>query len=199
MSKEKDDLNDKRRLYFILLYPETSEYDFNSALRVLKSYKYYAFNKHLPDVDDKKEHIHFYLRLDNACTPSALSKKTGIPVRWLGKKVKSERSCIRYLIHKDDEDKIQYKKSDCNVSNCFERQFNKCFDDLKTNEEIIKDIYNKIDYFVDLGYASTQVVKELLLFINEECYDDIYKRYRFEFTSYINICCEKSKYGLKLS
>lgn len=189
MSKNKDDINDKRRLYYILLYPDTEEYDFIDAMRILKSNKYYAYNVHLPDVDDKKQHIHFFLRLDNAMTPSALSKKTGIPIRWLGKKVNSERSAIRYLIHKDDEDKIQYKVSDCVVSPLYERQFNKCFDDIKTNEEVILDIYSLIDKYVSLGYSPTYCLKQLILYVNRECYDEIYKRYRYEFTNYINTCC----------
>lgn len=189
MSKEKDDLNDRRRLYMILLYPDTNDYDFNNTLRVLKSNKYYAYNKHLADKDDKKEHIHFYLKLDNACTPSALSKKTGIPVKFLGKKVKSERSCIRYLIHKDDEDKIQYNKQDCVVSVPFQRYFNRAFDDLKTDNEIIDDIYNYIGDLASKGLMGISVKRELIRYVTENCYDDIYKRFRFEFNEFINQLC----------
>ena len=89
----------------------------------------------------------------------------------------------RYLIHLDDPEKIQYSYNDVHVSKLFERKFKKNFEELKTEEEIIQDIY----FFIDNSHFDNyhEKLKYLLLFVNFNCYDTIYKRYRLEFLDYM--------------
>lgn len=178
---------ERARNYFILLYPDTNSYDFENALRILKSYKYYAYIKHKPEKEEKKEHVHFFLHLDNALTIQSLSNKTGIPDRFF-KVPRSIRSVNRYLIHIDDEDKIQYNIEDVVVSKNWKRNFEKCFDDVQTEEEIICSIYNAIDDMVIQNGTHcpiSTISKTLMLWTYQNCFDTVYRKYRKEFYDYI--------------
>lgn len=59
----------------------------------------------------------------------------------------------------------------------------KQFEDVKTESEIIEDIYNWIDNFQYDNYH--EKLKYMLIFINVNCYDTIFKRYRNEFIDYL--------------
>ena len=62
-----EEIDEKRyRHFMILLYEDTESYNFNDVLFDLKgSFKNYAYIKHLPEDNEKKEHIHFILSQDN--------------------------------------------------------------------------------------------------------------------------------------
>ena len=77
-----------------------------------------------------------------------------------------------------------YDLDDVKVSGIFQRKFLKQFEDVKTEEEILSDIYNYIDELPeDIGiHMSTRI---LIQFVNSNCYDTIYKRYRPELTEYL--------------
>ena len=177
---------DRARNYFILLYPDTTSYNYDEALRVLKGFKYWAYIEHKPEQDEKKEHTHFFLHLDNALTINSLVNKTGIPDRFF-KVPRSIRSVNRYLIHIDDDDKIQYKQEDVKVSKCWQRSFDKCFDDTLTEEEQIISIYNAIDDIVlQNGHCNKSLLlKTLMLWTYQNCFDTTYRKYRKEFTDYL--------------
>ena len=63
------------------------------------------------------------------------------------------------------------------------RKFFESFDDLKTEEDVIEDIYLYIDSLDSLTYRDA--VKSLIVFVNSQAYDTIYKRYRYEFQDYL--------------
>lgn len=174
----------RARNYFILLYKDTTSYNYNDALRVLKGFKYWAYMEHTPEVDEKKEHTHFFLHLDNAMTVKRLSSQTGIPKRFF-EVPRSVRSVNRYLTHIDDEDKTQYKKDDVHVSKNWERNFNKCFDNLETEEEIIIKIFNYIDEIIIVNKSYSTILKSIMLWSYQNSYDSIYRRYKKEFDEYI--------------
>ena len=124
------------RNWMILLYEDTESYVLSDILFNISSLKNYAYIKHNPESDEKKEHYHVYLELSSATTQERLSKRLGIPIQFI-KRVKSRRGAIRYLTHIDYPDKIQYDLNDVKVSRIFQRKFKLCFEDVKTEEEIL--------------------------------------------------------------
>lgn len=130
------------RHFMLLLYPEWD--NFKDILNDLKgSFKNYAYIKHIPETDEKKEHIHFILSLDNPRTIKSLSQRVEVPENLI-QRVKSLRGACRYLIHKDDEDKYQYDLNQVFVSSPFKSTYFKSFDDLLSDEEILDNIYTFI-------------------------------------------------------
>lgn len=174
----------KFRHWTILLYEDSKSYIFKDVLRIIKSNKKYAYIKHFPESNEKKEHFHVLISLENATKKSTLAKKLGIGENYIDE-VKNLRSMCRYLIHKDDDDKYQYPLDNVIVSPLFERQFKKSFDDIEDEPTIITNIYNFIDSIKEssLNYFLQQ--KSLIQYVNLNCYDTIYKRYRTEFIDYL--------------
>ena len=179
-----EEVDEKRyRNFMFLLYQDTTTYNFDDVLFDLKgSFKNYAYIKHLPESDEKKEHYHFILSLDNARSVSSLSKRVGVPNNYISP-IRSLRASCRYLTHQDNEDKTKYNLTDVVVSSSFARKFFGAFDDLKTEQDIIEDIYNYIDYVSQ--FEMQKALKELIIFVNQNAYDSIYKRYRYEFLDYL--------------
>ena len=130
----------KYRHWLILLYEDSTSYDFKEVLRIIKSQKKWAYIKHIPESNEKKEHFHIILSFENATKKDTLAKKLGIPSNYIDE-IKSFRTICRYLIHKDDEDKYQYSLDQVKVSRLFEKEYNMQFDDLLTEDEIIDNIY----------------------------------------------------------
>lgn len=179
-----EEVDEKRYRHFMLiLYKDSDSYNFDDVLFDLKgSFKNYAYIEHKPETDEKKEHIHFILSLDNTRTIESLSNRLGIPFNHI-QSIKSLRASCRYLIHIDNENKIKYELSDVIVSQSFSRKFYCSFDDLKTEEDMIDDIYLFIDNLSDVEYK--EAIKSLIKFVNSQAYDTIYKRYRYEFQDYL--------------
>lgn len=177
-------MKDRFRLFSIILYEESDSYDIKNILFNIKSNKYYAYILHNKDKDNKgqfkKPHYHIIIRLDNATTIDALSRKLGVPSNYI-QNIKNERSYIRYLIHFDDAEKYQYQLEDICCSRYYQRKIMKSFEDIETEEDIIIKIYNKIDELNDLKIDKRESIFHLIQYVNVNCYDTIYKRYRQEF------------------
>lgn len=172
----------KYRNFMILFYDESIHYNFDDVIFNLHGLKYYAYIKHQPEDDEKVEHYHAFISLDNATTESGIAKRLGIPKEKV-QYVKNCRAGMRYLTHIDYPDKIQYSLDDVHVSGLFRRKFLKSFEDVKTEEEIIQDIY----YWLDNSHFDDyfEKLKYFTMFINLNCYDTIFKRYRYEFIDYL--------------
>ena len=182
-------MENRFRLFCLVLYKESDSYSFSEVIKNIKSYKYYAYCCHDSDLDDtgipKKIHYHFVIKLDNASTIDALSKKIGVPKNYI-QNIRNERAFIRYLIHFDDDDKFQYNLDDIVVSRSYKRYVSKCFDDKETEEEIIDKIYEYIlNELVSLDYKTA--LFNLIKYVNYNCYDTIYKRYRFEILEFLKL------------
>lgn len=179
-----EEIDEKRyRHFMLLLYKDSTIYNFDDLLFDLKgSFKNYAFITHQPESNEKKEHIHFILSLDNPRSIDSLSKRLGLPSNYI-QSIKSLRASCRYLIHLDDDTKKSYELADVKVSSSFSRKFYSSFDDLKTEEDMIDDIYLFIDSLEN--YQFRDAVKQLVVFVNSQSYDTIYKRYRIEFMDYL--------------
>ena len=176
-------IDEKRYRNFMILFYKTSNfYSYDDIIFNIHSFKYYAYIKHNPEEEEKEEHYHAFIHLDTACTISSLSKRIGIPQNYI-QSVKNVRGSCRYLTHIDYEEKTQYSIDDVVVSGIFKRKFLKCFEDVKTEEQIIDEIYSFISNLrFDTYYER---VRNLILFVNSNCYDTVYKRYRGEFLDYL--------------
>lgn len=176
--------NKRYRNFMVLLYKDSTSYDFNQVLFNIHGFKYYAYIKHDPEIEESKEHYHVFIHLDTASTEEALSKRIGIQKNYI-QYIKNVRAGCRYLTHIDYPDKIQYKIEDVKISGLFKRKFLKNFEDIKTEEEIIQDIY----FWIDNSHFDSYVekLKYMIMFINLNCYDSVYKRYRPEFLDYLKM------------
>lgn len=170
------------RNFMVLFYDESIHYNFDDVIFNLHGFKYYAYIKHLPEDEEKSEHYHAFIRVDSATTESAIANRLCIPETKV-QHVKNVRAACRYLTHIDYLDKIQYNLDDVVVSGNFQRKFYKQFEDVKTEEEIISDIYNWIDESDINDYHLR--LKCLIMYINSNCYDTIFKRYRPEIIDYL--------------
>lgn len=176
----------KYRHWLILLYEDTTSYNFKEVLKIVKGQKNYAYIKHIPEANEKKAHYHVILSFENATKKDTLSKKLGVPSNYIDE-IKNFRTICRYLVHKDDDDKFQYDLSQVFVSPCFERKFKKQFDDIESEDMIIDNIYNFINNLHKIEYS--EALRVLIQYINNHCYDTIYKRYRYEFLDYLKSTC----------
>ena len=182
---EEQQIDNRKRTFLMILYPDTKSYNYNDVIAYIRSLKYYAFIKHEPESDEKKVHTHVLLYFENSSTIDRLSKLTNVPIQHI-KFCKSFRQSCRYLTHIDWQDKIQYDISDVIVSRGLQRRFLQQYEDIKTEEEIINDIYNYIDALKDISDYKLKL-KSLIVFVNSNCYDTIYKRSRTEFLNYLSI------------
>lgn len=177
--------NDRYRSFLLLLYPDSRSYNIEDIFFELNGFKNYAYILHEPESDEKKPHYHVYIKLDSACTISAVSKRLGIPINHI-QHVRSERASLRYLSHIDYEDKIQYNLYDIKYSKGIERSLLKSYSDVETEGDIINSIYKFIDSLKG-SYSYSEAIMELIKFVNMNFYDSIYKRYRIEFSEYMKL------------
>lgn len=107
-----DPLISKRRVFFIVLYPDSESYDCDSLLKVVESFPEYAYILHDNDVipetgELKKPHYHCVVRTSPSLLSTILNKFDGLSANFV--EVSHEfKWCIRYLCHYDDPEKFQY-------------------------------------------------------------------------------------------
>ena len=166
----------------LLLYPEWDNFD-NILFDLKGSFKNYAFIKHLPESDEKKEHFHFILSLDNPRSVSSLSNRLGIKPNLI-QPVKSLRASCRYLVHLDSEDKFQYNLDQVIVSKSFSSTYFKSFDDLLSEEDMLDNIYNFIESYKELDKMKLEI--ELTKYVIANGFERVFKRYYNTISKYIN-------------
>lgn len=179
-----EEIIEKRYRHFtILLYPEWQ--NFNNILNDIKgNFKNYAYIKHHPEEEEKKEHIHLILSLDNPRTIESLSKRLEVPKNLI-QNIKALRGACRYLIHKDNDEKFQYELSQVIVSNSFKQTYYKSFDDLESDFDILQNIYTYINGLKDIC-NNIEIEIELTKFVCQNNYERVFKRYYLTITKYIN-------------
>lgn len=166
-------LTKRYRHFMFILYPEWDNYE--DILHDIKgNFKNWAYITHKPEKEEKKEHTHLILSLDNPRTEESISSRLGIPCN-LCSHIKGLRGACRYLIHKDDEEKIQYDLNDVTVSKSFSSTYFKSFDDLLSDEEILENIYSFINDHKFMSSIELEV--ELTKFVCSACYERVFKRY----------------------
>ena len=182
-STSSEEIEEKRyRNFIMLLYPEWG--NFGDILQDIKgSFKRYAYIKHIPESDEKKEHVHLVLALDNPRSVSSLSKRLDVPVNLI-KSCKSLRASCRYLTHIDNDDKYQYNLDQVIVSKSFSSEFYKSYDDLLSDSDVLDLIYNFIDTNRD-KYDTIQLEIKLSQFVCQNGYERVFKRYYQTICKYI--------------
>lgn len=183
-----EEVIEKRYRHFMfILYPEWENYE--EILQDIKgNFKNWAYITHKPESEEKKEHTHLILSLDNSRTIESISKRLEIPT-LLCKKVRGLRGACRYLIHKDNEDKIQYELKDVVVSNSFKDTFFSSFDDLLSESDMLENIY---DFIRDHKECSSIEVEVMLTqFVCSVNYNRVFKRYYNTLVKYIHSICDK--------
>lgn len=177
--------NDRYRSFLLLLYPDSLSYNIEDIFFELNGFKNYAYILHQPESDEKKPHYHVYIKLDSACTISAVSKRLSVPINHI-QHVRSERASLRYLTHVDYPEKIQYDFKEVKYSIGIERSLLKSYSDIESESDIINSIYKFIDS-LKASFSYSDAIIELIKFVNINYYDSIYKRYRIEFSDYMKL------------
>ena len=183
LSASSEEIEEKRyRNFIMLLYPEWG--NFTDILQDIKgSFKKYAYIKHVPESEEKKEHVHLVLSLDNPRSVSSLSRRLEIPVNLI-KSCKSLRASCRYLTHIDNDDKFQYSIDQVICSKAFKNIFLQSFDDLMTDSDILDLIYNFVESN-KVKFDSVQLEVKLSQFVSENGFDRVFKRYYSTICKYI--------------
>ena len=184
-----EEVEEKRyRNFMILLYPEWDKFE-NILGDIKGSFKNYAYIKHIPETEEKKEHMHLVLSLDNPRTEKSLAKRLDIDERFV-QRVKSLRGACRYLIHADNEEKYQYNHEQVIVSNSFKGTYFKAFDDLMSEEEMLDNIYTFIDTYKQANSIDLEIA--LTRYVISNGFDKIFKRYYNTICKYISYISQKS-------
>lgn len=99
--------NYKAYTFAFILYKDSESYDYSSVIEYITSnYENYAYIEHKPEKDETKEHTHVIVHFDNKRYRNSISKELNVPLNYIIKV--NLKPYLRYLIHYDDEDKIQY-------------------------------------------------------------------------------------------
>lgn len=182
-----EEIIEKRyRHFMILLYEDTTSYDFKSVLQDIKgNFKNYAYIEHKKEKEETKNHYHLILSLDNPRTIESLSKRLGISRNFI-QNIKGLRGSCRYLIHKDNEEKIQYDLNNVIVSNSFKQTFYSSFDDLKSDSEIYNSIVDFIKQQKKDKVEPIEIEINLCSFVIDGNFNKVYKRFYNTFVKLIN-------------
>ncbi|MBP3635820.1 MAG: hypothetical protein J6D28_05235 [Bacilli bacterium] len=183
-----EEVIEKRYRHFMfILYPEWENYE--EILQDIKgNFKNWAYITHKPESEEKKEHTHVILSLDNPRTIESICKRLEIPT-LLCQKIRGLRGACRYLVHKDNEDKIQYDLKDVFVSNSFKDTFFSSFDDLLSETDMLENIYDFIRDHKDCSSIEVEVM--LTQFVCSVNYNRVFKRYYNTLVKYIHSVCDK--------
>lgn len=99
--------NPKAYTFACILYKDSLTYDYNKIIDYISSnYTDYAYIEHKPEKDETKEHTHLLIHFPNKRYLRAFANEIGVADNYIEKA--NLIPYLRYLIHFDDEEKIQY-------------------------------------------------------------------------------------------
>lgn len=160
----------------IVIYEDTTDYDYFEVLRKVLACESFAYIKHDKDLSSdntlKKVHYHIILHFSNCRTINSISNYLGVPSNYINS-IKSLKGAIRYLVHRDNDDKFQYNINDISYSENFTEKINYAFTNEKTQHDILITILNYIDSckFISLN--------DLFRWCLDNNYELIYKKYYY--------------------
>ena len=107
---------DRKKKYYtynIVLYKDSLSYDYDKVMDyITKNWRSYAYIEHQPEKDETKVHTHVLVHFDNKRYISAIAKEINVGENYI--QPSNLIPFLRYLIHLDDEDKIQYSPYEVN-------------------------------------------------------------------------------------
>lgn len=133
MSKKNSFDKFRSRKFSILIYPEWENY--NEIIETIEKFDQYVYIKHIGESEEKKEHLHCYIKFKNARYNTALANLLGIECRFV-KKIENERDFIRYLLHKDNSEKRQYQFKDLKFSESIGDIVHKAYIEIKSDYDV---------------------------------------------------------------
>lgn len=101
------DRKKKYYTYAMILYKDSMSYDYDKVIDyITKNWDQYAYIEHEPEKEESKYHTHVLVHFNNKRYISAISKELNIPENYI--EPANLIPYLRYLIHLDNEEKIQY-------------------------------------------------------------------------------------------
>lgn len=178
-------MNRKNKYYTFcfILYKDSLTYDYSKILGYIESsWASYAYIVHSPEKDESKEHIHVLVHFDNKRYISAISKEIGLEENYI-------QPCnlipyLRYLIHFDDEDKIQY--SPYEVYGPLQSKLLSCIKSKKEEHEQVACIVSYIAEFTGTLHIFT-----LTQFVLE---NNLYSAFRRNYVFFKDLVLEHNRY-----
>lgn len=99
--------------FAMVLYKDSTSYDYNKIIEYIeKNFERYAYIEHKKEQDDLKVHTHVVIYFPNRRYVNGVAKELGSNACDLKLVSCNLVPMLRYLIHYDDEDKIQYSIDD---------------------------------------------------------------------------------------
>lgn len=177
------DRKKKYYTYAFILYKDSTTYDYSKILGYIEqNWEQYAYICHQPEKEEKKEHIHVLVHFNNKRYISSISKEIGLAENYI-------EPCnlipyLRYLIHFDDEDKIQY--SPYEVFGSLQSKLIACIKSKKEESEQVSCIVSYIAEF-----QGTLHIFTLIQFVLQ---NGLYSAFRRNYNFFKDLVLEHNKY-----
>lgn len=101
---------DRKKKYYcfsFILYKDSTTYNYDNILEYIRqNWTSYGYIEHSPEVDENKFHTHVLVQFPNKRYINAVSQEIGLDSNYI--QPTHLIPYLRYLIHYDDEDKLQY-------------------------------------------------------------------------------------------
>lgn len=178
------DRNKKFYTFNIVLYKDSTSYDYHRIIDyITMHWDSYAYIEHKAEKDETKVHTHVLVHFNNRRYLSGVAKELSINECYI-------EPCnlipfLRYLIHLDDEDKIQY--SPYEVVGPLQTKLIELVTQTKTSE--VEQVSMIFDFIAESNKYLTQTL--LLQFVLQ---NGCYSAYRRNFSLFYNLVLEHNKY-----
>lgn len=159
--------------FAMVLYKDSTSYDYKKVINYIeKNFKYYAYIEHKPEGDKTKKHTHVLMHFDNKRYNTGIAKELNIPSNYI---VSANLiPYLRYLIHFDDEDKIQYSVDD--VKGTLTSRLKEIISSNKKTE--VEQVSYIISFIVDhKGLLNITTLSQFV--IQNGCYSAFRRNYSF--------------------
>lgn len=171
--------NERSHNFDIIIYEDTTDYDFLECLTQVKLQESYAFIKHDKDINEetkepKKVHYHIILHYNNCRTIKTIANCLGVPSNYINT-ISSLKGAIRYLVHRDHDTKYQYSMNEIVYSDNFEDKISYSFFNQKNEHDILITMKNYIDS------CKTITINDFFSWCLENGYEKVYKKYYYLF------------------
>lgn len=177
---------DRKKKYYtfcMVIYKDSTDYDYSKLLGYIEqNWEQYAYICHQPEKEQKKEHIHILVHFNNKRYISAIAKELNIGENYI-------QPCnlipmLRYLIHFDDEDKIQY--SPYEVFGPLQEKLIACIKTKKDENEQVSCILSYIAEFE--GYLHYFTLSQFVI------KNGLYSAFRRNYIFFKDLLLEHNKY-----
>ena len=164
--------NKKNNSFCMILYKDSTSYNYNEIINYIeKNIERYAYIEHKKENEDLKDHTHVVMYFKNRRYAHAIAKND-FKSNEIDLKLKPCNliPMLRYLIHYDDEDKIQYSIEQ--VKGPLKEKLKNVINGKNTDKDNLNDI---IDFI--LNCSCTITFKSVFVYCLNMNYFSSYLRY----------------------